>query len=229
MPGKAVWRNGWARLFDGLEVVLWQEPDAEDLTRRLAPDIPGLRVIHDAEYKDISEAHIAGENVPGLVARLRGAASCARDLQATVADAELAGLREEAAPVLEAADPLGVVQDAFRGQGYGGNLKTPTITYLAATTRLLEMRHGAMPAHTVLIGPPSAGKSFAVRTALSLLPSEAYYEIDAGSPRVLIYDETDLRHRALVFSEADSLPASEDNPAASAVRNMLRSTGCATT
>jgi hypothetical protein len=57
---------------------------------------------------------------------------------------------------------------------------------------------------------------------LSLLPPEAYHEIDAGSPRVLIYDETDMQHRLLLFAEADSLPASEDNPAASAVRNMLQ-------
>jgi len=39
---------------------------------------------------------------------------------------------------------------------------------------------------------------------------------------VLIYEEIDLRHRALIFSEVDSLPAGEDNPAASAVRNLLQ-------
>ena len=46
--------------------------------------------------------------------------------------------------------------------------------------------------------------------------------IDAGSPRVLIYEKPDLRHRVVVFGEADSLPAGEDNPAASAVRNLLQ-------
>ena len=46
--------------------------------------------------------------------------------------------------------------------------------------------------------------------------------IPAGSPRVLIYSDAPLKHRVLVFGEADSLPAGEDNPAASAVRNLLQ-------
>ena len=39
---------------------------------------------------------------------------------------------------------------------------------------------------------------------------------------MLIYDDADLRHRVVVFGEADSLPAGEDNPAASAIRNLLQ-------
>src|SRR5262249_2835128 len=53
-------------------------------------------------------------------------------------------------------------------------------------------------------------------------PPEGHHAIDAGSPRVLIYDDADLRHRVLVFGEADSLPAGEDNPAASAIRALLQ-------
>jgi hypothetical protein len=55
---------------------------------------------------------------------------------------------------------------------------------------------------------------------LLLLPREAYHEIESGSPRVLIYETGDLRHRVVLFSEIDSLPRGEDNPAASAVRNL---------
>jgi hypothetical protein len=36
----------------------------------------------------------------------------------------------------------------------------------------------------------------------SLFPEEAWHVIDAGSPRVMIYDSADLRHRVVVFSEA---------------------------
>jgi hypothetical protein len=54
------------------------------------------------------------------------------------------------------------------------------------------------------------------------MPPESYNKIDAGSPRVFIYDDFDYRHRVAIFSEADSLPAGEDNPAASAIRNMLQ-------
>ena len=53
-------------------------------------------------------------------------------------------------------------------------------------------------------------------------PGEAKHTIDAGSPRVLIYDDAELRHRLLCFGESDSLPAGEDNPAASAIRGLLQ-------
>jgi hypothetical protein len=79
-----------------------------------------------------------------------------------------------------------------------------------------------MPVHLLLVGPPAAGKSYTLKIVLSLLPPAAYHEIDAGSPRVLIYDHEDLRHRIVIFGEADSLPAGEDNPAASAIRNLLQ-------
>ena len=84
------------------------------------------------------------------------------------------------------------------------------------------MRHGAMPVHLLLLGPPSAGKSYTLGVVLALLPPEAYHAIDAGSPRVLIYDDAELVHRVVVFSEADSLPSGEDNPAASALRSLLQ-------
>ena len=79
-----------------------------------------------------------------------------------------------------------------------------------------------MPVHLLLMGPPSAGKNYTVNRVLMLLPPEAVITIDAGSPRVLIYDESSLKHKVLVFSEADSLPAGEDNSAASAIRNLLQ-------
>jgi biotin operon repressor len=72
------------------------------------------------------------------------------------------------------------------------------------------------------MGPTSAGKSYTLQTLLRLFPKEAYYQIDAGSPRVLIYTEDDLRHRVVVFSEADSMPKGEDNPAASALRTLMQ-------
>src|SRR5262249_25425322 len=106
--------------------------------------------------------------------------------------------------------------------GYGGDLKPAKITYLSMTTRVLKMRMGGMPAHLVVKGPPSIGKSFTVQTNARLFPPEAMHVIDAGSPRVLIYDTADLQHRAVLFSESDSLPSGEDNPAASAIRNLLQ-------
>jgi hypothetical protein len=135
---------------------------------------------------------------------------------------QIAALCQAAQPVVSVPDPLKVVEGALRSLGYGGDLTPALIVYLAATSRLLAMRPGAMPVHLLLVSVPSAGKSYTLQTVLSLLPREAWHSIDAGSPRVLIYDRSDLRHRVIVFSEADSLPAGEDNPAASAIRNLLQ-------
>jgi len=79
-----------------------------------------------------------------------------------------------------------------------------------------------MLVHLVIIGLSSVGKNYTLVIIKKLLPSEAYHEIDAGSPRVLIYDDAPLEHKVLIFGEADSLPAGEDNPAASAIRNLLQ-------
>jgi hypothetical protein len=124
--------------------------------------------------------------------------------------------------VLEAPDPIDLVRQELRRQGFAGDLRPALVTYLAFTTRLLAYAPGQLAAHLQIIGPPSLGKSFAEKAVRRLLPPEACVVVEAGSPRVLIYDTSDLRFKALVFSEADSLPAGEDNPAASAVRSLLQ-------
>ena len=124
--------------------------------------------------------------------------------------------------MLRAPDPVEVIRHAIRNLGYGGDLNPPLITYLAVTSRVLAMRQRAMPVHLLLLGQPSAGKSYCLQVVLKLIPSDAYNKIDAGSPKVFIYDDFDYQHRVAIFSEADSLPAGEDNPAASAIRNMLQ-------
>ena len=223
LPGKSTWRSEWRDYLAGLEVFMWQEPDAADFPIRIGQDVPTARVIVAPEgIKDIADAHVAGEDVTALVERLKAAAVPVADLIRFQRDVELAALEAAAAPVLEADDPLLLVERELRRLGYGGDLTPAMVTYLALTTRLLAMRPGAMPAHLLLVGPPSAGKSYTVQTALRLMPPEAYHVIDAGSPRVLIYDDADLQHRALIFGESDSLPAGEDNPAASAIRNLLQ-------
>ena len=156
----------------------------------------------------------------------RASSSCQED-QASgcqTPESPVEELRQAAMSVLTADDPLLVIQEEIRTLGYGGDIKAPLITYLAATSRVLGMRPGSMPVHLLLMGPPSAGKSYTLQIVLRLLPEEASYRIDAGSLRVLIYDSEadDLRHRVIIFSEADSLPKGEDNPAASALRTLMQ-------
>jgi len=223
IPGKSTWRDAWADYLAGLGVHLWQEPDADELPEKVAATVPTLKVMPAPDgIKDISDAHIRGDDVPALIARLRAGAIPVETILRDKADAHLADLTRQAGPVLEAADPLALVEAAIQQLGYGGDIRPPLMSYLAATSRLLAMRPGAMPVHLLLLGPASSGKSWTAQTVRRLLPGEACHVIDAGSPRALIYNRADLRHRVVIFSEADSLPSGEDNPAASAIRNLLQ-------
>ena len=226
IPGKAQWKGergrAWARLLEGVQAYIWQEPDAEIFGESISRDIPDAKIIVAPDaFKDISAAHLAGVDVAQLIDKLSTTAVPARHIQRERLNQRQRELEEQAREVLEADDPLELIRGAIVERGYGGDLQPALITYLAATGRVLAMRHGAMPVHLLLIGPPSAGKSFTLQTVLALLPADAYHVIDAGSPRVMIYDDADLEHRVVVFGEADSLPAGEDNPAASAVRNVM--------
>ena len=226
VPGKAQWKGergrAWARQLEGLSVYVWQEPDAEIFSESIARDIPDAKIIVAPDaIKDISEAHLAGTGVARLIEQLRATAVPASEIRREYLNQRQRELEVEAREVLEADDPLELIGRAIVESGYGGDLQTALVTYVAATGRVLAMRRGSMPVHLMLIGPPSAGKSFTLQTVLALLPPEAYHVIDAGSPRVMIYDDADLEHRVVVFGEADSLPAGEDNPAASAVRNLM--------
>jgi hypothetical protein len=223
IPGKATWQPDWAKHLTGLEVVLWQEPDAEDLVERVAADLPSARVaVAPAETKDISEAHCAGADVAALVGAARAAARSIETWRASRRTAALLAAHAAAESVLADADPLALVKTAIVRDGYGGDPTCPLIVYLAATTRLLPIGRGTMPAHTLILGSSSSGKNAALDAGLRTIPADAVVRIDAGSPRVLIYDERALEHRVVVFAEADSLPGSEDNPAASAIRNLAQ-------
>ena len=85
---------------------------------------------------------------------------------------DLEALRQAAAPVLEGSDdPLKVMGDTLRDLGYGGDVKPAVVTYLAVTSRLLRMHAGAMPVHLLLLGAPSAGKSYTMKLVLHLFPA----------------------------------------------------------
>jgi len=222
-PGKGIWPTAWGDYLKGLEVYVWQEPQAEDFVLRVLKSAPDLRYIRAPDgIKDISEAHIQGLTITTWLEELKTKAESGQALKARYDNEQLSKLYKEAESVIQAEDPLELVKDAIRGLGYGGDLKPALISYLAATSRLLAMREGSMPVHLLLTGPSSSGKSYTVNLIKKLLPEAAYYAVDAGSPRTIIYNDADLHHRLLVFGEADSLPGDKDNPAASAIRNLLQ-------
>ena len=223
IPGKGIFSEAWGRYLEGVDVYLWQEPGAEDLILRTAKAAPDLKVITAPDgIKDMSVACIRGLDLVSLLEDLKAKAVSAEVLKTRIANARLGELYQQARTVIEANDPLELVQKAIRSLGYGGDVKPAIITYLAATSRLLAMRAGAMPVHLLLTGQSTTGKSYTKDIIKRLLPPEVYHEIDAGSPHVLIYDDADLAHRVLIFGEADSLPAGEDSAPASAIRNLLQ-------
>jgi hypothetical protein len=77
LPGKGTWRPEWARHLEGIAAVyVWQEPDAADLTERVARDLPAVRVIQAPEgIKDVAEAHARGLDLRSWLARLRAEAT----------------------------------------------------------------------------------------------------------------------------------------------------------
>lgn len=223
IPGKSTWRDEWAEHLKGIEVLLWQEPDAEDLAINIANSLPSLRVIiAPAGTKDLSEAHLQGQDVNGLLEKLKANATRMDVIRKGQTDQHISELMQQAETVLQSQDPLELVRKEIQRMGYGGEIKPAIITYLSATSRLIVVRAGTMLVHLLLLGDSSGGKSWTVKVVIRLLPAEAYHIINAGSARALIYDQADLRHRMVIFGEADSLPSGEDNPAASAIRNLLQ-------
>jgi hypothetical protein len=119
----------------------------------------------------------------------------------------------EAKPLLEAPNLLERIGRSMQQRGYAGDVSPALLGYVAFTSRLLDR-----PINLSYVAQSSAGKNRAVDEAKALMPPEAYYEIDAGSDRALIYTDEDYQRRVVVFGEADSIP--DEGAAASAVRNL---------
>src|SRR5262249_35838647 len=115
-----------------------------------------------------------------------------------------------------------LIEQAIRDAGHGGDIGPVMTGYLSATSRLLRQRLGAMPGHLLYLAQSGAGKSWNLAMVKTTLPPEAYVVFDASSPRVMIYDHRPLRQRVLLATEADSIPKDPENPATSAIRNLLQ-------
>ncbi len=147
-------------------------------------------------------------------------------VEETLSPEVLNGLREQAAAVLYSNDPLDAVDKELRKLGWGGDRRPLLVLYLAGTSRLLEPRHGSLLCHTQVNGPAGSGKSFAIGVFLMLFPPSTFVKYVATSQKVLLHDPVSLKHKLVVYAEADSLPGvahgEEDNPAASWLRTLLQ-------
>jgi hypothetical protein len=115
-------------------------------------------------------------------------------------------------------DLFGRIARVITDGGFAGDPSPAMLAYVAFTSRLLPR-----PLCFSFVAPSSAGKSEAVRAAMSLFPSDAYVRIDASSERAFIYKDRDdnksYQNRTLVVGEADSIP--DDGAAASALRSLI--------
>jgi len=127
----------------------------------------------------------------------------------TISESDLAALRAQAAPVLDADDPLSLVGQELRRLGYGGDLKPPTNIYVCWATRLLPKGRGTLLGHIQTNGESGSGKTYGNDLVQVLHPPECYEKKTATSTRDLVHDETSLRHRVLYYGQANSIPGAD--------------------
>ena len=95
MPGASTWKTEWSSYFADLDVYVWREPDlgGKTLTASLLAALPNAKIICAPEgIKDISQAHIAGQDVAALVESLRARAAPILAFQAEVGVPEIVGV-----------------------------------------------------------------------------------------------------------------------------------------
>jgi len=74
IPGKTLTKTveDQASSLRNLNIFLWQEPDADELPGNVAKSLPKVKVIRaPKDFKDLSEAHLAGQDVAALVEELK--------------------------------------------------------------------------------------------------------------------------------------------------------------
>jgi len=79
IPGLGNWKSSAKHLnpaelaiLQGLEIYVWQEPGAEKMPLDISADLPQAKVIPaPKEFKDLSEAHCQGQDIPKLLAALK--------------------------------------------------------------------------------------------------------------------------------------------------------------
>jgi len=219
VPGASMWRDDWAAHFLGVDdIYAVREPDigGDTFVGRLtkSPIADRVLVIDLAPRKDVSALHL--DDPEQFAARLEEAkVSAVRLAELVAADRQREGdaAYETSAALLRDPELFVRVGEAMRAGGYAGDLRAPTLVYVAATSRLLER-----PQNLAVVSASASGKNRTIDAALELIPPDAVYIEAAGSARAVIYAEEHFEHRVVVFSEADSIP--EDGPAASAVRSL---------
>lgn len=203
IPGATNWQSKWKQYVTEFDVYIWQEPDdaGQKFVDSVAKDIPGIYVIRPPSgRKDISDCHLAGDDIPSLVATLTESAILYADILAERLRLEAIEAAGIAAPLLKSDNILGKLSDLCAEMGLVDEDLNAKLLYLAMTSRVLEK-----PISLVVKGTSSSGKSFTVETILKMFPDSAYYALSSMSEHALAYSKEPLSHRFLVLYEAAGL------------------------
>lgn len=154
------------------------------------PDSRWLNSLHQADQMVFST----------VIAQMTSAAISWREHEDRLAEIERKVALEQCRNLVRETDIFTRVEMDAHRTGYAGDTRTIQLVFLSIISCLLER-----PVSIAVKAVSSAGKSFAVTTALKFVPSAAFYTLTSMSERALIYDDEPLRHRALVLYEADGL------------------------
>jgi hypothetical protein len=206
VPGAGTWRREWAEHLEGVaKVYAVVEPDGggEAFWQRLTASTLREK-LHRVELdgaKDVSELHLQDPDAfPKRIEEARGRAAAWLD----IAESEAQERSREAWSACERLAHAPDILDRFAreiGRRVSGEVRTAKLLYLALTSRVLER-----PVSVAVKGPSSGGKTYLVERVLDFFPDAAYYALTAMmSDRALAYSEEPIKHRFLVFFEAEGM------------------------
>jgi hypothetical protein len=140
--------------------------------------------------------------------------------QAPLTPAEKVRLREVLWPAVselaQAQDLINRVVQQVQAMGVVNESELITLTYLAATSRVLQY-----PVNLVAKGASSSGKSFTTTRTLELIGPDFVNLLTSASALSLVYDDRPLSHTVLVIYEANQLQSDENSVFAMLVRTLI--------
>jgi hypothetical protein len=205
VPGAGTWRRDWAERLKNVEkVYAVVEPDGggEAFWQRLAASAlrEKLYCVELEGAGDVSELHL--QDPASFTERIEEA--CGR--AAAWLDIAASEAQERSREAWSACERLAHAPDILNrfareiGRRVSGEVRTAKLLYLALTSRVL-----GRPVSVAVKGPSSGGKTYLVERVLDFFPDAAYHALTAMSDRALAYSEEPIKHRFLVFFDAEGM------------------------
>lgn len=202
LPGATTWKPEWLEYLQGFRVYVWKEPGqvGEQFLNSIAMSDPDIWIIQPPPNRnDISECHVAGDDIPVLIEKLRNESIPYKSVLEKQRKDE-ADKAYKVAKTLLHSNILAELDQLIGHLGVVGEERNAKLLYLVVTSRLLDQ-----PVSVVVKGPSSGGKSFTAKAILKLFPERAFYALSGMSEHALAYSVEPLNHRMLVVYEAAGL------------------------